>query len=740
MSSNNIIDDDAFLFAGQNEISIDEETSEELDVWRILIVDDEPEIHKVTQLALSDLNILGKNLEFVNAYSAEQAIDFLKQDSDIAVILLDVVMETDDAGLKAVMKIRDELNLHDVRIILRTGQPGYAPEEQVVTQYDINDYRTKTELTRKKLLTSVFSAVRSYSQLVHVRESRDFLDRLNSLNNKLLTLNSVSDFVKTLVSESVNLFTTHRDGFLVLGQPDNANSNKNCIVESGCGDYENYSGQKYTKCLTEKQLLVVSEAMSGREHIISEDYMCLFIKAKSCIAILFLDTIAKTNISEQLINTFSANIASSLDNSHLLKKVSDIAYKDNITSLPNRARYIQLLDEYAKGRIAGDIAALIDLDHFSDINDGLGLEIGNNLLISVSERLQEKLDHSVVITRIGADIFGLIGDENSITPDILESMFAQPFKVEQHIIPVKATFGLCTKDNVERSGLGILKQANIALNKAKRDSKVRYQFYDPDMENETSWRLSMIRRLSDDFKQHKLQVWYQPQYDCQKGKVIGMEALLRWPDGNGGFISPVTFIPLAEYSGLILDIGDWVLQQACAQLQELTQLGFNDLRMAINVSMPQFRSAEFVDNVINEVKKYDVKPEIIELEITESVVMDEPQLVIDALDKLKANGLSIAIDDFGTGFSSLRYLRKLPLDRIKIDREFIKDIGEGGDGIIAESVIHLGQKLGLSTIAEGIETEFQLEHVRQLGCDEVQGYYYAKPMPSEELKQHLASS
>ena len=739
MSSNNIIDDDAFLFAGQNEVSVVEEIPDDIDIWRLLIVDDEPEIHKVTELALSGFEILGRRLEFVSAYSSEECLEYLRENSDIAVILLDVVMESDDAGLQAVKKIRDELDMHDVRIILRTGQPGYAPEEHVVTQYDINDYRTKTELTRNKLLTSVFSAIRSYSQIVEVRRSRDFLNKLNSFTSKLLNENKIDSFAQTLVKESCELFQTENNGFLLLnksleGLPCTDND---YYVAMGTGDFKHHIGHKYEKCLDEQHVSKVLDVINTKGHAIFDDCFITFIKTQSCNAVLLINTKEPLSLSEQLLQTYIANVASSLNNSLLLRKISTIAYQDKLTGLHNRARYIQQLDEYVAGRLEGDTAAIIDIDHFSDINDGLGLEVGNSVLASVSDRLKEQLGENVVIARIGADIFGVIGNSLTINPEVLDNLFEKPFNAQEHIIPVKATYGICPKPAA--TGLALLKQANIALNKAKRDLQSHCQYYKPEMEDETSWRLSMIRRLSADFAQDKLQVWYQPQLSAQTGKVIGMEALLRWPDGEGGYISPMVFIPLAEYSGLIVDIGEWVLKQSCQQLQKLTDLGLNDLRMAINVSMPQFRSVGFVDMVFDIFNSTNLSPDMLELEITESVVMDDPHLVIRSLERLKEHGFSIAIDDFGTGFSSLSYLHQLPLDRIKVDREFIKEIGEGGDGIIAETVIHLGQKLGLSTIAEGIETEFQLDYVRKLGCDEVQGFYYAPPLPEEKLKEFLLS-
>jgi len=739
MSTNSIIDDDAFIFAGQDDTNSVEESNEQLDTWRILIVDDEPEIHKVTELALGGMEILGRRLEFINAYSQHETIEVLRQEKDIAVILLDVVMESDDAGLKAVKTIREELGLVDMRIILRTGQPGYAPEEQVVTQYDINDYRTKTELTRNKLLTSVFSAIRSYSQIIEVRQSQEFLNRLSILNTKLLSQGKTDGFIELLINETSSLLHTKANGFLLLNKSLTGESGSihDYWVAKGIGDFDTYNGQKFEKCLTDKQVILLKDAIDNKTNVIHHDCSLFFINAQTCNGVLYLETDKKLNIPEPLLETYCSNIASSLNNSLLVRKISNIAYKDKVTGLHNRARYIQLLDEYSHSRIEGDISAIVDIDHFSDVNDGLGLEVGNSLLVSVANRLVNELGENAVIARIGADIFGVIGDSDCVTPEKLDLLFTKPFKVDEHIIPVKATYGMCAKPDTAISGLAILKQANIALNKAKRDVQSHCQFYKPEMEDETSWRLGMIRRLSSDFAQDKLQVWYQPQQCAQSGKVIGMEALLRWPDGDGGYISPMTFIPLAEYSGLIVDIGEWVIKEACIQLQKLTDLGFEKLRMAINVSMPQFRSADFVDKVIELFDATNLCPSMLELEITESVVMDDPHLVIRSLERLKQHGFSIAIDDFGTGFSSLSYLHQLPLDRIKVDREFIKEIGDGDDGVIAETVIHLGQKLGLSTIAEGIETEFQLDYVRKLGCDEVQGYYYSPPLPEQKFIEYL---
>lgn len=735
----NMVEDDTFIFAdNENEPDFADE-AKVTGSWKILIVDDEPEIHKITELALANTLVGNCRLEFLHAYSGNEALDILTTVKDIAVILLDVVMESDDAGLMAVRKIRENLKLTDVRIILRTGQPGYAPEESVIMEYDINDYKTKTELTRNKLLTSVFSAIRSFQQLSVISQSRNFLEQINTLNQELISTEQFQEFTDLLVGNSNKLFAGGTDAALLL----NYSKDKKFVPEDGfwvnrgIGAYQQYTDMRFECVMSENVVHLISKAIKTSGHVFEDDIEIIYIEAKSCTAILVLNNSIVETISAALLQTYCANVGSSLDNSILIKQVSQVAYQDRLTGLANRSRFIQLLDLYTKNRLSGDRVMLLDIDHFSDINDGLGQEAGNALLLCVTERLKNSLDPSVTIARIGADIFGFIGTTKTLDTNVVLPLFNQSFQAEEHLIPINATLGICDKLNGGKNGLSVLKHTNIALNKAKKDTQSRYRFYETEMEDETSWRLGMIRSLVNDFNHGKLQVWYQPQLNVKTGRFDGMEALLRWPNSDGGFISPLIFIPLAEYSGLIVELGMWVLEQSCEQVKKLEQLGLTGLRVAVNISMPQFRNSNFVQNVIETAKKYDVDPEQIELEITESVVMDDPKLVIIALEELKKNKFAIAIDDFGTGFSSLSYLQQLPLDRIKVDREFIKDIGEGGDGIIAETVITLSQKLGKETVAEGIETQFQLDFIRNLNCDVSQGYFHAKPMPAEQLETFL---
>ncbi|HAD49565.1 MAG TPA: diguanylate phosphodiesterase, partial [Idiomarina sp.] len=243
--------------------------------------------------------------------------------------------------------------------------------------------------------------------------------------------------------------------------------------------------------------------------------------------------------------------------------------------------------------------------------------------------------------------------------------------------------------------------------------------------------------LRADFAARKLEVWYQPQVDLNTGCIIGVESLLRWPQSDGSFISPAEFIPLAEYSGLIVDIGAWVIEEACQQIRRFNERDYNNIRIAVNVSVPQFRMRDFPELIEQQLNNHQVNADRLELEITESIVMEDPDFVADILYRLKQQGIHVAIDDFGVGFSSLSYLQKLPLDRLKIDKTFVHNSSQDSGRIIIETIVDMAHRLGLGIVAEGIEDQQQLEYFKRLKCAEAQGYYFARPMPAEQLMKLL---
>jgi diguanylate cyclase (GGDEF)-like protein len=704
------------------------------ETWQVLIVDDDPEIHSVTQLALSDLVVLGRRLEYLHAYSGKDACQIIEEKNDIVLILLDVVMETDDAGLNVVKHIREVLGRQDIRIVLRTGQPGYAPEESVIKEYDINDYKTKTELTRRKLVTTVFAAIRSFQQIATVNENRLGLEIILAGSTELSSQHSLSSYskgvllqLKTLINDDISaVFCARGQGII-----DNIDDLSFYILAQ-TGFDDNLLNQKLSNLQDEQANKQVKACFLQQKHEYLDQNLNLYVaKGDHRAVIHVILTNPLTEIQTQLLNVFLTGVAVGYENVHLFQKLTDAAYKDWLTNLPNRLEFVRLLDQFAQSNQDNRVAALIDINHFSDINNALGQDIGNKLLSAVAQRLRN-IKSDCQLARVGADVFGIIGSADFLTPENLMALFHQPFAAGEQHLPINACFGLCTKEHAQSSGVQVLNQINIALNIAKKDRLELFAYYHSEIEDQMQWRLNMIRQLRNDFANNCLELWYQPQLSLATRKVIGAEALLRWRTADGKFVSPAVFIPLAEYSGLIIEIGDWVISQACKQLQTLEK-SFPDISISVNVSIPQFRQDNFVDNIINTIKQHDIKPSKLELEITENILMDEPQIIIDALTKLKSQGISIALDDFGTGFSSLSYLQQLPLDRLKVDRSFVTDIHLEGQSVIAETIINLGKKMQLKVIAEGIEEIEEQERLIELGCDEVQGFYYAKPMPCNEF-------
>jgi len=321
----------------------------------------------------------------------------------------------------------------------------------------------------------------------------------------------------------------------------------------------------------------------------------------------------------------------------------------------------------------------------------------------------------------------------------VQAVFAEPFVVAGERLQLSATTGLVRLGESTAVGSELLLDAQIALKRAKQQQRGASQYFSAAMGSDARERFKLLKGLRTGFEENRLFVVYQPQVDLGSGRVLGAEALLRWRTEDGRFIPPDQFIPLAEQSGLIIPIGEFVMRTACRQLRELQDQGHAEFRMAVNISMAQFRHPAFLDMLARALKDSGVAGQSIELEITESMAMEDAELVLRVLADIKRLGFSVAIDDFGTGFSSLSQLRQLQVDRLKIDRAFVQEAQASSAGsTIAQMVINLGRGLGLTVIAEGIETEEQRRYLIGLGCHEGQGWLFAKPMPADQLESFMA--
>lgn len=707
--------------------------------WRVLIVDDEKDVHSATLFALGDLVIAGRPLEFLHAYSAAEGRRIMETTPLIAVILLDVVMETGDAGLQLVRAIRDELGCTDTRIILRTGQPGYAPELEVIRDYDINDYKTKSELTRTRLVTSLTTAIRSYEQLRSIIEGRRKLDHLVRTSPGLFARHSLDDFAKGALLQVAALLEVEPHGVFCARRGlgiGNEERERYCVV-SAQGRHSGEMGRAIEEISDRRLADLLQRCCREQCNLHEPDAIVLhFGSAGDCLAVLFLETRHPLNEMErQLLEVMSVSMAVGLENVMLFQRLNFSAYFDPLCRLPNRAQFVSLIDQRLKSNERSWTTMLLDVDHFSDINAALGHQTGDLLLVAVAKRLRAGLPAEVAVARVSGGAFGLLGPDAVLDPEKVLSMFEQSIVVDGQSLMIQPFLGLERLSEAEGSGTDVFKNANIALGRAKSERRSRWQYFTREMQVATQQRLSLLHDLrhAADAKRG-LSLYYQPQIEIASGRVIGAEALMRWKNDRGEDVPPYRFIPLAEYSHLIIELGEWALCTACEQLVEWDRAGHHNLRMSVNVSIAQFRDPNFVTMARRCIQDSGVDPKKIELEVTETMALTESESVLEALYKLKDFGVSIAIDDFGSGFSSLNHLHRLPINRLKIDRTFVADLYAGGSGAsIAEMIVKLGRMFGMSVIAEGVETSEQFEALRRMGCHEVQGFLFSRPVPAAEF-------
>ncbi|WP_265948938.1 putative bifunctional diguanylate cyclase/phosphodiesterase [Dechloromonas sp. A34] len=715
------------------------EPPENDEVWKLLIVDDDEEVHEATLFALQGIRLCGRRLQLIHAHSAAEAAAIMGHEAEIAVLLLDVVMESPDAGLRLIKRIRQDLQRTEVRIVLRTGQPGQAPELEVIRDYDINDYKTKAELTHTRLITTLIAAIRSYEQLQALNDNQRGLEIIVSGAADLMQAATLGAFAKQALAQITTLLRLPGDGLLCAekGGPLAAAASEEVYIVAATGNLATYSGRRLDQLGEPEIAATLKECINRQRHSFGHHHIALYLRERNQEAILFVrSNKVLTTVERQLAEVFAANVATCFGNVRLVERLNFIAYHDPLTGLANRARFLSDLGTAGVLAKPGQVVCLLDVIHFTDINNALGQEVGDRLLIAIARRLSYAC-RDCRLAHIGADRFGLLGDEAQLAPERMLALMAEPFAAGEHQLQVDVNLGYCRITGGEAGGT-LFKHADMALTQARLSPNVRHIHFAPDMEAQTHWRLDVIRRLRHDFQAGQLEVWYQPQVSLADGSLVGLEALARWP-GDGAFVHPpAVFIKLAEDAGLIVDIGAWVLERSCDTYRSLLDAGHAPHHIAVNVSMPQFRQPDFPARVMATLAAHGMLATALELEITESLLLDEPAVVLLNLETLRQAGVLISIDDFGTGYSSLSYLRQLPIDCLKIDRSFVVEIDNGKGDLFAQTIVELAQKLGIETVAEGVETQAQVDRLRELGCDTVQGFLYAYPMPAGELAQWCA--
>jgi diguanylate cyclase (GGDEF)-like protein/PAS domain S-box-containing protein len=421
---------------------------------------------------------------------------------------------------------------------------------------------------------------------------------------------------------------------------------------------------------------------------------------------------------------------------------------DALTGLPNRALFMDRLTQALTqaGRSDQRLGLMfIDLDGFKLVNDTLGHDKGDELLVEASKRLMTCVRQGDTVARLGGDEFTIImpnlGDVRNapmVAQRIIDSL-EQPFLLRTHEAFVSGSIGIATFPDDAGDAATLLRNADAAMYRAKEQGKANYQFFTAELNAQVSERMIIKNGLSKAMERNEFMLYYQPKCDLATGRMVGVEALLRWRSADMGMVSPVKFIPVMEETGLIGQVGEWAIETACHQHREWRNAGFPFMRVAVNLSVRQLRQNNLDEVVADILKRTGINASGLELEITESMIMKDTENAIALLQRLRGMGIHLAMDDFGTGYSSLSYLKRFPLDTIKIDRSFVNDIATDPDDLeIIRTIIQMGHSLRRRIVAEGVETEEQRKLLRKLKCDEMQGYLVSPPVPASEIDRMLS--
>lgn len=455
-----------------------------------------------------------------------------------------------------------------------------------------------------------------------------------------------------------------------------------------------------------------------------------------------VDYLNKAEISANVLKR-AVRYASARQNFH--SQLAELARIDVLTGLPNRSVLESVLTRaVAQANRAGTLVAVavLDLDHFKNVNDTMGHPTGDKLLTMTADRLMSVVRETDTVIRLGGDEFAVIApnivsaDGAAIQAQKLIDALLLPFPVEEQELFVSTSVGIALAPIDGGDAGALLKSADMALYKAKADGRGKFHFYNQKMNDAAQEYREIEAKIRQALSGNEFALHYQPKVDIETGEVLGTESLIRWDQPDRGMITPDEFIPVAEKCRLIVEIGEWVLYEACRQNMQWQKAGMPPLNCSVNLSPLQLKDTQLIHSIDKALELTGFDPACLEVEITESAILDNIESITALLGLLRMRGISVSIDDFGTGYSSLTHLKQLPVDKLKIDRSFVSNImGTDGDAEITSATISLGQKFGLKVIAEGVEEKAQLDFLRTEGCNQAQGYYLSRPLPAEDFAE-----
>ncbi|MGX9720852.1 two-component system response regulator [Stenotrophomonas acidaminiphila] len=707
--------------------------------FTVLSVDDDPGFQQSLRMALSDFRFNESPLRLLTASSSREAREVMAANPGISAILLDVVMETDDAGLQLVRAVREQLGNSEVRIVLITGQPGMAPLRKTLQQLDISEYWLKTDLYRERLQGIVTGSLRTWSEIHALARAKRGLQHIVQAGSRLAGLRDPDGFSRQLLRELAALLEVPVDGLVCVHDGTLDLPADEAMVTAADGCFEALEGRRVQDIADPMVHDLLLDAFSRRTSIGMPSSQVLFLDGGGTVPpmAVYLATERSLDAEEhELLQVFVTHANAGLVNVDLAARLDRVAYRDSLLDIPNgNALRRDLRQVLEQPRPCGQSLLVVDLGQYSDGSLALGPEQGDLLLQRMAERLAQMYPPPCGIARLHEGTFAVLGPSRWLASDPVDALEQSEDEGELPFLRVDAA--RVDLDEYRGGAGGAVAAGLLLVNRIRASGGHGVAEYQVQSEQENLRRFLESRALYRALREDRIGIVLQAQVDLDSGAIVGAEALARWTE-DGQPMSPASFIPVAEASGLIVPLGGRVIELVCDALRAMEQAGFPDIPVSVNVSPLQLRRREFIEELAATVARHGIEPRRMEIEITEGAVMSDYQDGRELLARLRRLGFGIAVDDFGTGYSSLRYVHSLPVTRLKLDRQFTAGVGEQGGGAnVADMIIALGHRLGLDIVAEGVETPAQVEWLRRHGCPRAQGYLFAHPEPVEDFIARL---
>ncbi|QCZ92546.1 EAL domain-containing protein [Salinimonas iocasae] len=719
--------------------------------WTVLSVEDDPGYQQSLLNGLAALKVKDRPVECITANSATSAAAILAERSDIAVILLDVVMERDDAGLFLINTIRNVLGNNEVRIILLTGQPGMAPRLDTMRDFDVDEYWNKVDLTEDKLRTIVASNIRTWQSMTELNSARRGLQMIVEASKAITSRHNIDGFTKTVLAEISRIIGVPDSGGVACAYRNAQQLPEDSTIVAATGDFARHQQRSVKDLLehypSEKSAIhsLFSEAVTANEHKFDGSWSALYFTTQDVNDnhYLFLVKSPQKLLSSHisLLMVFSENVSNGFMNIALMDKLSSLAFFDSDLNVANRnwlQRQFQNSSTFDRNET---IMVLVKVDDFYTCEILLGADYALGMLRQALEQLRQRLSPHFAVARLEDDTFAFLMHRSNL-PDTVQLEHATELSLELEGITHKsecfiAVLDVADLDDEEPDRAIRLAEATLH---AGHHAGSALQYYSPTLREELSARYLLLKELHCALNEKSgLKLKYQPKHDLRTGKIVGAEALLRWQHPFRGDLSPAIFIPVAETSGLVNKIDLFVMQQVFKDIKTLVASDIG-IPVSFNVSSRDFDTPLFMEAFKVLLSEKTIDPGLLEIEITETQAMENYTIVMDVLKVIADSGVKVSIDDFGTGYSSLAHISKLSAHTLKVDQTFVKQL-TGDEPENALAVIRMIKKLSdefnTDIIAEGVENEQQRDVLLENGYHCAQGYLFSEPMPLTELISNL---